>query len=283
MDRTRAGPPIFVECVSANHLVQSTAVIDSMVDYNNRIVVEDCLGYPHDRVNLTRGMLELINWLALHNVPTRSIAFSMRELVPMKKELKSTKPYSIRLEQHVEIIEEFIRRAIWEIFDISWRLIGNPAFFRARVLRRDRGRGEFRTILHEAMEHALLDDGKEICSNRPERHVTRHAGLEDDNFEADEKLLLWRSITGPFPRYSRSIPKNLRVSMFTRHKARQMQRLIEQQLGYTDGEFKKEEALMSQMSDKIDQGGTIDRELAGPRPFSEYIGGEEGSTTAQGQ
>lgn len=283
MDRTRAGPLGFIECLSANHLVQSMDVIDAMADYNNQIDLEPCVDYPHGWVNLTSGIFELIYWLALHNVPSRSMAFSMRELVPMKEELKSTKPYSIRLEQHVEIIEEFIRGAIWEIVDISRRLIGNPAFFRIRVLRRDRDLGDFRTILHEAMEHALLDDGKEICSNRPERHVTRHAGLEDDNFEADEKLLLWRSITGPFPRYSRSIPKNLRVSMFTRHKARQMQRLIEQQLGYTDGEFKKEEALMSQMSDKIDQGGTIDRELAGPRPFSDYIGGEEGSSNAQGQ
>ncbi|KAK5045216.1 hypothetical protein LTR84_009549 [Exophiala bonariae] len=248
-----------------------------MAVYNNNGLSRNSIYDPPKGPILAPENALIILWLAVHGVPSRSIAFELQSLIPMKEGLNQTTAPQIELERHVRIIEEFVINSIdrlagpifkkcWgtgDFIDTIWSAIAKDDLLRGATIR-----------IHRALEHALLDDGKEIIPTNSVHRATQQSSLYVSNPEDEEMFLLWRSIIGPSPRSSQRVPKRVRNIMSKRNKANDIQRWIDKTLSYTDGGRDNENVLMMQMMEKITRTGIIDRELPGPRPFSDYIGGK---------
>ncbi|KAK5045215.1 hypothetical protein LTR84_009548 [Exophiala bonariae] len=215
-----------------------------------------------------------ILWLALHGAPSRSIAWAMRNDFEEPLE-RGRFLWRTSLEQQLEITETFVRVSIGGMAGRSHYV--SREFYVKMATDKHEGKNldywKFNPgCLYDAIEHALLDEGQEICSARPKCHTTH--GEATDAVDDEERWLLWRSIEGPTPRSSHRIPKKMRDFMFNRARSEKMKHCVEELLGYGDGELNcdKEVGLIHRMMDKIMSTKSINWELPGPRPFSPYVG-----------
>lgn len=209
-----------------------------------------------------------IYWLAVHGIPRRSIAYAMTS--------RTNYPIiagQINREQHAQIYDHFIKLMFVEFAALSPFHVGAELLTIYHPGPPGQLRFHNQPLVWSAMEHALLDDGLEICSYRPERHdiVYEH---EDYDFDLDA-LLLYRSIEGGGPRLSRAIPKRLRDLMsdgLLSEKAawlgKDLNAWVENKLEYKKGDAIGELLLIRRKIAEIVQTRDIPRMLAEPRPVA---------------
>jgi hypothetical protein len=195
-----------------------------------------------------------ISWLALHGVPSRSIAFVMRYDFAVFGYLGSEYPRpQVMLEQHVQIIHHYIRNAFHRTLRTwAWASLGSDYpeyadnwFENIRKLAEIPLDSTYQ-LLQVAMAHALLDEGKEICSPRAIHHAKRYGATDERNQEQEEILLLWRIIAGRRPRLARgsSMPRKIKKLMIERFEEEKLDRQIEAQLYFEKGEDLEEFEMM---------------------------------------
>jgi len=193
-----------------------------------------------------------ILWLALHDIPQRSIAFETRF------DYKKRKPRT-KLEEHIETISEFIGLALGAIARsgdpnpdtaVSNLIAFAGANFDPRGLTR-------------AAEHALIEDDEDnILANAGERKALRKGHRDGETEKSLEALKQWRKEVGADvdPRVDGTgmgFPKKLKALAANGVGLEKLNKDIERILGYAEGDHVKEQAVMTERLEKIRRGVPI--------------------------
>ncbi|KAK5045214.1 hypothetical protein LTR84_009547 [Exophiala bonariae] len=226
-----------------------------------------------------------ILWLAIHGIPSRSIAFALRgklgeydfdEWWPVYEDEFPA------LEEYIEVIENFVRLSISERA-MHWRQNNSAHEVKEYFVKlaKDRHEGEDLKYcgfdpetLHTAVKHALNDTGAEVCPISRKVEPTQHEQISHD-VDEEEQFFLWRSV-GSRVQNSRSVPRHIRELMDRCRKANNMKVWLEEELGLRksnpeqdpglwERNLEMELALINRTIAHITRTGIIEQSL--PRPI----------------
>ncbi|KAK5045217.1 hypothetical protein LTR84_009550 [Exophiala bonariae] len=257
--------------VSQLPLTIPTRTIDRMVFYLNQ---EYGITHPGRTLSIDEimdlSMADEIRWLILHGVPSRSIAFVIREFFAVL--LPDQKQYA---EQTAQIIEHFLfysigkETAFWQInqdtIDMCMNLTNLAATqgqnWQQRLSLRYALAHDMILRLRTSMEHAVGDTGGYIIIDLPDRQPPLHK-ITGSEFE---EVLFRRMIKGSNPRVSYNITKKTRGLLHGHFSTDKLGPEIEAAFGYMEGDGELELALMTEKKKEICRTNTIDKRLTGPR------------------